>query len=172
MPDHLISTLGQEATRLRLETLVRLRWLAVAGQGAAVGVVHGLLGFPLPLLACLLVIGTSVLLNLMLMSRFPVSYRLGENTASTLLAFDIVQLAGLLYLTGGLENPFALLLLAPVMISAAPRNSRTAGSIRAAARPPTNTSACSSSTFPTACAGATCPSRPSPRCRAIASWAG
>ncbi|MFO1150100.1 MAG: ActS/PrrB/RegB family redox-sensitive histidine kinase [Alsobacter sp.] len=119
MPDHLISTLGQEATRLRLETLVRLRWLAVAGQGAAVGVVHGLLGFPLPLLACLLVIATSVLLNLMLMSRFPVSYRLGENAASTLLAFDIVQLAGLLYLTGGLENPFALLFLAPVMISAA-----------------------------------------------------
>jgi two-component system sensor histidine kinase RegB len=119
MPDDLISTLGHEATRLRLETLVRLRWLAVAGQGAAVGVVHGLLGFPLPLVACLLVIGTSVLLNLMLMSRFPVSHRLEENAASALLAFDIVQLAGLLYLTGGLENPFAFLFLAPVMISAA-----------------------------------------------------
>jgi two-component system sensor histidine kinase RegB len=119
MPDDLMASFDEAGTRLRLETLVRLRWLAVAGQVAAIGVVQGLLGFPLPLVPALMVVGTSVLLNLVLASRYPVSHRLGGRSAAALLAFDIIQLAGLLYLTGGLENPFALLFLAPVMISAA-----------------------------------------------------
>lgn len=119
MPDDFMAIFDEAGTRLRLETLVRLRWLAVAGQVAAIGVVQGLLGFPLPLVPALMVVGTSVLLNLVLASRYPVSHRLDERSASALLAFDIIQLGGLLYLTGGLENPFALLFLAPVMIAAA-----------------------------------------------------
>ena len=35
------------------------------------------------------------------------------------LSFDVIQLAGLLYLTGGLTNPFSILLLAPIAVSAA-----------------------------------------------------
>jgi len=106
------------ARRLRLDTLARLRWLAVAGQLATIVGVHFGLGFTLPIEACLVMIGLSAFLNLSLRARYPVSVRLEDDAAAILLGYDIMQLAALLYLTGGLENPFALLFLAPVMISA------------------------------------------------------
>ena len=76
------------------------------------------LGLPLPFGWCFLVIAASSWLNLALRIRFPASYRLSDDSAALLLAFDIVQLAALLFLTGGLQNPFSLLFLAPVLISA------------------------------------------------------
>jgi two-component system sensor histidine kinase RegB len=103
---------------LRLDTLIRLRWLAIAGQTAAVvGVFFGL-GVELPLLACLVIVIGSALLNILLRLAYPVTERLDTRRAAMLLGFDIVQLATLLALTGGLENPFAMLFLAPVLISA------------------------------------------------------
>jgi two-component system, sensor histidine kinase RegB len=110
--------LGRDARRLRLDTLVRLRWLAVTGRRAAVAGVHFGLGFPLPFGLCFLVIAAAAGLNLALRIRYPASYRLSDNAATLLLAFDILQLAALLYLTGGLQNPFSLLFLGPVLISA------------------------------------------------------
>jgi two-component system sensor histidine kinase RegB len=104
--------------QLRLDTLVRLRWLAIAGQSAAVAAVRFGFGFPLPFELCFLVIAVSVWTNLLLRIQYPASHRLGDNAATALLGFDILQLAALLYLTGGLENPFAMLFLAPVLISA------------------------------------------------------
>jgi two-component system sensor histidine kinase RegB len=104
--------------QLRLDTLVRLRWLAIAGQSAAVAGVRFGLGFPLPFELCFLVIAASVWTNLLLRIQFPASHRLSDNAATALLGFDILQLGALLYLTGGLENPFAMLFLAPVLISA------------------------------------------------------
>jgi two-component system sensor histidine kinase RegB len=109
---------GNEARLLRLDTLVRLRWLAVMGQSAAVAGVHFGLGFRLPFGPCFLVIAASALVNLALRIRYPASFRLGDNAATLLLGFDILQLAALLFLTGGLQNPFAMLFLAPVLISA------------------------------------------------------
>jgi two-component system sensor histidine kinase RegB len=106
------------ARRLRLDTLVRLRWLAVTGQSLAVVIVHFGLGFALPFAACLILIGISAALNIAIRIRYPASHRLHDDTATGLLAFDIVQLALLLFLTGGLQNPFSLLFLAPVLISA------------------------------------------------------
>ncbi len=103
---------------LRLDTLVRLRWLAIAGQSVAVAGVHFGLGFALPFGWCFLAIAVSAWLNIALRIRFPLSHRLREGAATALLGFDILQLAALLYLTGGLQNPFAILFLAPVMISA------------------------------------------------------
>lgn len=103
---------------LRLDTLVRLRWLAVAGQSAAVAGVHFGAGFALPFGWCFAVIAISAWLNIALRIRFPLSHRLKDGPATALLAFDIVQLAALLYMTGGLQNPFAILFLAPVLISA------------------------------------------------------
>jgi two-component system, sensor histidine kinase RegB len=105
--------------RLRLHTLVRLRWLAVLGQLAAIGVVAIGLGFKLPLAACLIVVAVSAWINVILSIRYPARFRLPVNFAMTLLAYDIVQLAALLYLTGGIDNPFTLLLVAPVTVSAA-----------------------------------------------------
>jgi two-component system sensor histidine kinase RegB len=103
---------------VRLDTLVRLRWLAVIGQTAAVLIVHYVFDFTLPLTACLLVIGCSAALNITLRLRFRPIQRLEPDRAALLLAFDIVQLALLLFLTGGVENPFVFLFLGPVLISA------------------------------------------------------
>ncbi|KQP31209.1 ATPase [Methylobacterium sp. Leaf104] len=108
----------RDARHLRLDTFVRLRWLAITGQSAAVVGAQFGLGLPLPFGWCFLVIATSSWLNLALRIRFPASYRLSDDSAALLLAFDIVQLAALLFLTGGLQNPFSLLFLAPVLISA------------------------------------------------------
>lgn len=109
---------GRDARRLKLDTLVRLRWLAVIGQCAAVAFVHFQLGYRLPFGLCLTAIGAAALLNVWLRARRPASHRLGDNDATGLLGFDILQLAILLYLTGGLQNPFSILFLAPVLISA------------------------------------------------------
>ena len=109
---------GRRSQRLRVETLVRLRWLAVAGQTAAVFTCAFGLGFPLPLGLCLTVIAASAWLNLGLRWFYPQTQRLDDAKATWLLGYDLLQLSALLFLTGGLENPFAMLFLAPVMISA------------------------------------------------------
>jgi len=103
---------------VRLDTLVRLRWLAVIGQTTAVLVVYTGLDFDLPIWACLAVIALSAWLNVALRLRFHMTQRLDPDRAAWLLAFDIAELAVLLFLTGGLQNPFAFLFLAPVLLSA------------------------------------------------------
>ncbi|MGC5778583.1 ActS/PrrB/RegB family redox-sensitive histidine kinase [Methylobacterium sp. NFXW15] len=113
-----LAGLDGRARQLRLDTFVRLRWLAITGQSAAVVGAQFGLGLNLPFGWCFLVIAASSWLNLALRIRFPASYRLNADSAALLLAFDIVQLAALLFLTGGLQNPFSLLFLAPVLISA------------------------------------------------------
>jgi two-component system sensor histidine kinase RegB len=115
---HRLSNAEDSTRSIRLDTLVRLRWLAVAGQLAAVLVVSVGFGFPLPAAAAFAIIALSVGLNLLLRAGYPPSHRLTDRAAAALLGFDVLQLGGLLYLTGGLENPFAILFLAPVMISA------------------------------------------------------
>ena len=110
--------LARTGRHLRLDTLVRLRWLAIVGQSVAVAGVHFGLGFSLPFGWCFIVIAVSASLNIALRIRFPLSHRLKDGPATALLGFDIAQLAALLYMTGGLQNPFAILFLAPVMISA------------------------------------------------------
>ncbi len=107
-----------ELHRLRLNTLIRLRWLAIAGQSAAVVVVAFWLKFPLPVAACFALIACSALLNLLLGFRFPATHRLEPRAALAILGFDALQLAGLLFTTGGLTNPFALLMAVPVVVSA------------------------------------------------------
>lgn len=103
---------------LRLATLVGLRWLAVAGQTIGLLFVAIGLGYPLPLIQCLGLVALSVLLNLWLIFRFGAGYRPTIAVATVQLAYDLAQLGGLLALTGGLQNPFSLLLLAPVSVSA------------------------------------------------------
>jgi two-component system, sensor histidine kinase RegB len=104
---------------VRLDTLVRLRWLAVIGQSMAVLVVHWGLNYNFPVVACLAVIGLAAWLNIALHLRFPRTRWLEPERAAWLLAFDIAELTVLLFFTGGLENPFALLFLGPVLVSAA-----------------------------------------------------
>jgi two-component system sensor histidine kinase RegB len=117
-------------SRLRLQTAVRLRWFGVIGQLLTVGVVHLVLGFTLPLGICLAFIALSAWLNVFLRIRYPARTRLSTPFATSLLAYDILQLAALLFLTGGADNPFIFLLVAPVTVSAAtlpPRNTIALG---------------------------------------------
>lgn len=103
---------------VRLETLTRVRWLAVSGQVAALSIGYWGLELQFNLALCLLIVGVSVITNLLSSAVFPRSRRLSETEALLTLLFDTAQLSLLLYLTGGLGNPFALLLLAPVTIAA------------------------------------------------------
>ena len=103
---------------LRLGTLVGLRWLAVIGQTIGVLFVAWGLGYPLPLVECLSLIALSIVVNLVLILRFGAGDRPSAIVSTIQLGYDLIQLGGLLSLTGGLENPFALLLLAPVSVSA------------------------------------------------------
>ncbi len=107
-----------ESQRLRLNTLIRVRWLAVAGQAVTVLLVAHWMRFPLPVSLCLALIACSAWLNLFLAFRYPATHRLSPQAAFGILVFDAVQLAGLLYMTGGLTNPFSLLMTVPVVISA------------------------------------------------------
>jgi two-component system, sensor histidine kinase RegB len=108
----------EQARNVRLDTLVRLRWLAVFGQLAAVLVVHFGLEFDVPIWLCLAVIALPALLNVALRLGLRQTQWLAPDRAAWLLAFDIAELAALVYLTGGLENPFSFLLIGPVLISA------------------------------------------------------
>ncbi len=112
------TNLAHPRRNVRLDTLVRLRWLAVIGQITAVLVVAFGLEFEFPVWACLAVIALSAWLNIALRLRFHSTQRLEPDRAAWLLAFDIAELAVLLFLSGGLQNPFAFLFLGPVLISA------------------------------------------------------
>lgn len=110
---------NERESQLRLVTTVRLRWAAVLGQLAAVGVVTSFYGFPMPVATCLILIAMSAWLNVYLSIRYPSRHRLSTPLATSLLAYDLLQLSALLYFTGGLENPFVVLLVAPVTVAAA-----------------------------------------------------
>ena len=103
---------------IRLDTILRLRWLAALGQLAAIFVVAQGFEFDVPVVPCLVIISLSALINLALQIKVNPMQRLEGVHAAALLALNIVELAALLYFTGGLENPFSFLFLAPVLISA------------------------------------------------------
>jgi two-component system sensor histidine kinase RegB len=103
---------------VRLDTILRLRWLAALGQLTAIFIVGHGLEFEFPIIACTAVVGVSALLNLALQIAFNPMQRLEPLYAAALLALNIVELAALLFLTGGLQNPFSFLFLAPVLIAA------------------------------------------------------
>jgi two-component system sensor histidine kinase RegB len=118
MTDVAPSEFRQPSRYVRLDTILRLRWLAVLGQLAAVFIVSQGLNFEFAVIPCLVIIGLSAVINLVVQSVFNPMQRLEPVWAAALLALNIVELAGLLFMTGGLQNPFSFLFLAPVLISA------------------------------------------------------
>ncbi len=119
----LLAETGGNAVRLR--TLIFLRWLAIGGQLAAITVADRMLGMELPLGLCYLAVGASIIANLVSVYVYPENKRLTEFEALMTLLFDLAQLSFLVFVTGGLTNPFALLILAPVTISASALGLRT-----------------------------------------------
>lgn len=114
-------------SRLRLVTSVRLRWAAVLGQLIAIAVVMGVYGFRLQIGFCLVLVAMSAWLNVFLSIRYPARHRFTADVATALLGYDVLQLAALLYFTGGIQNPFSMLLAAPVTVAAATLPPKHAG---------------------------------------------
>lgn len=104
---------------VRLRTMILLRWLAIGGQLMAISVGQWLYGLQLEIGLCFMAVGVSVIGNLISLFVFPQNKRLSETENFLMVLFDILQLGFLLYLTGGLHNPFALLILGPVTVSSA-----------------------------------------------------
>lgn len=118
---------------VRLRTLILLRWVAVIGQLSAITVAQTVYNLKLEIGLCYLAIGVSVIGNLAAIFIFPENKRLSESQNFLMILFDLLQLGFLLFLTGGLNNPFALLLLGPVTISASALRTRSFYIISAAA---------------------------------------
>ncbi|MEM6758905.1 MAG: ActS/PrrB/RegB family redox-sensitive histidine kinase [Pseudomonadota bacterium] len=115
----------QRSNWIRLRTLILLRWVAIVGQLTALTLAQRMYGLQLELGLCYLAVGVSVIGNLIAIFVFPENKRLSERENMAMVMFDLFQLSFLLFLTGGLHNPFALLLLGPVSISAAVLTSRS-----------------------------------------------
>ncbi|MBI1171079.1 ActS/PrrB/RegB family redox-sensitive histidine kinase [bacterium] len=103
---------------VRLRTLIVLRWMSIAGQIAALTTAPWYFGVDLPWGQCAIAVGASVALNIAIMLVFPVNKRLADHEAMLMLLFDLTQMVYLVAVTGGLSNPFALLVIVPVTISA------------------------------------------------------
>jgi len=109
-----ISSLG---LGIRARTLINLRWIAVLGQTITCLVVDNLFGFQLPWLEILLTILALIISNLFLYPRYSVNSRLSETSTTFVIAGDILQLALLIFFTGGLSNPFVVLFITPIAIT-------------------------------------------------------
>jgi two-component system sensor histidine kinase RegB len=117
MPIHFLNP-DARSEWVRLRTLISLRWLAIIGQSVVVLVAWQVLQLRIPVVLCFAAIGASVLVNIASTLMYPENKRLTDRESMFTLLFDLGQLVLLLFLTGGLNNPFALLILAPVTISA------------------------------------------------------
>ncbi|MEZ8015695.1 MAG: ActS/PrrB/RegB family redox-sensitive histidine kinase [Ascidiaceihabitans sp.] len=127
MPDSHLSvfTEQQRSNWIRLRTMIFLRWVAIVGQLTAILVGQFVYGLQLELGLCYFAVGLSIIGNLVAAFVFPENKRLSERENLSMVMFDLLQLGFLLFLSGGMHNPFALLLLGPVTVSAAVLTTRS-----------------------------------------------
>lgn len=114
----LVSGQGRE-NWISLRTITMVRWIAIVGQVTALIVAQQLFALDLEYELCFLAVGVSALVNVVGYFTFPENKLLTESENAALLLFDLLQLCFLLFLTGGLNNPFSILVVGPVTISAA-----------------------------------------------------
>ena len=110
--------LERRSNRVRLQTLTTLRWIAIVGQITSIFVAWWLFDIKVNVGGFAVVIGSSILVNAVSTFVYPTSTRLTEKQTALLFLFDITQLSSLLFLSGGMNNPFAMLMLAPVSVAA------------------------------------------------------
>jgi len=107
---------SKDSIQLNKKVLVNLRWIALVGQFLTISIVYFYFKFELPFFYCSIVILFGVLTNFYLQFKFKKNQL--NNFASTFFLFyDLIQLSFLLYLTGGITNPFAILLIVPAIVS-------------------------------------------------------
>ena len=106
----------RENLNLDRKTLVILRWIAIIGQFSAITLVYFYLNLDFPILIAFAVLFLGFLSNLYL--QFGIrSITLRDFYSSVFLAYDLIQLSALLYLTGGISNPFSILMIIPTIVS-------------------------------------------------------
>ena len=106
----------RENLNLDRKTLVILRWIAIIGQFSAITLVYFYLNLDFPILIAFAVLLLGFLSNLYL--QFGIrSITLRDFYASVFLVYDLIQLSSLLYLTGGISNPFSILMIIPTVVS-------------------------------------------------------
>jgi len=112
------STLFRTKENLNLDksTLTILRYIAIFGQLFAINIVFFYLDLKFPIKECYIIISIGVLTNLFLQFKIKVN-QLRDSYASLFLLYDLIQLSALLYLTGGILNPFSILLIIPTIVS-------------------------------------------------------
>lgn len=103
---------------IRLRTQIVLRWIAIGGQLVTIVTAQVLLDLQIELGWAYFVIGLSAIANLVVSFVFPENKRMSEQENMSMVMIDVLQLSCLLYLTGGLNNPFAVLLPWPVIVAA------------------------------------------------------
>jgi len=101
-----------------LTNLIKIRWIAIAGQLTTLFTIFFVFDFTIPLAECLFVVSLSILVNFYSYFIQRGNSTLTDKKTFLFLLFDISQLVGLLFLTGGIFNPFVILILAPIIISA------------------------------------------------------
>ena len=107
---------SKDNIQLDKRTLVILRWIAIVGQFITISIVYFVFSFELPFFSCVIIMLFGVLTNLYLNFRIK-KHQLNNFTSTFFLFYDLVQLSALLYLTGGITNPFAILLIIPAIVS-------------------------------------------------------
>lgn len=110
---------------IRLRTLVALRWWAIAGQISALIIAQRLYNLKLEIGLCFVVVGALIISNLIATIVYPANKRLSERETLMVVMFDMCQLGLMLYLTGGLHNPFSILIVGPVTVSASALSTRS-----------------------------------------------
>ena len=112
------STLFRTKENLNLDkrTLTILRYIAIFGQFIAVNIVFFYLDLKFPIKESYVVIFIGLLTNLFLQFKVKVN-QLKDTYASLFLLYDLFQLSALLYLTGGILNPFSILMIIPTIVS-------------------------------------------------------
>ena len=103
---------------LRLRTLNLTRWIAILGQYIAVATAFFWLEINFNIYLASVCILISIILNIIVSIKFLPIRTLNSNETLFYLIFDSIQLVALLYITGGLTNPFCILIIAPFIISA------------------------------------------------------
>ena len=106
----------EEDLRLEKKTVIILRWIALIGQLITIYLVHFLFNFQLPLIYCSLTIFFGGLTNIFIQFNFK-NNQLNNIESTILLFYDVLQLSVLLYLTGGVTNPFIVFLIVPAIVS-------------------------------------------------------
>ncbi len=107
---------SKDSIQLDKKTLVFLRWIALVGQYLTISAVYFIFEFELPFLYCSIIISIGVLTNLFLQFVFK-NNQLNNFAATFCLFYDLLQLSFLLYLTGGITNPFTILLIVPSIVA-------------------------------------------------------